>query len=70
MLKYIDVNFPSDNETCFTDCACPCSWVHPKNYTDVELKEKVKRLQEKLIRKKNTTNTWVCIRLDVDTGLK
>ncbi|XP_060584454.1 uncharacterized protein LOC132740549 [Ruditapes philippinarum] len=39
----------SPEETCVTDCVCPCGWVNPpKNYTDEELTAKVTAIQEKL----------------------
>ncbi|KAH3787390.1 hypothetical protein DPMN_165514 [Dreissena polymorpha] len=40
---------PPQEEACFTDCYCPCSWVaEPVNYTKEELNAIVKKIQENL----------------------
>ncbi|WAR30993.1 hypothetical protein MAR_033535, partial [Mya arenaria] len=48
-----------NSSVCYKECQCPCSWVKPNTYTERELKEKVKKLQQKLIRNKNETSSWV-----------
>ena len=54
--------FPTvPEETCTTDCVCPCGWVTEKNYTQEELKEVIVEIQEKLKVEKSKLSSVVSL---------
>jgi len=49
------------NHTCLRDCECPCNWKYGVNYTDEELIESVRKIQEKLKLTKEGLSKTVCV---------
>lgn len=50
-------------ETCETDCFCPCGWVKVQEWTKAQIESKVKAIQEKLKIDKTKLSATVGIKL-------